>query len=201
MMQRMRRIHALSERCVRVMQHLFRPYSANSPVVVSRNRLFREEINVLYDGKCSLCVFEINMIAKMDTKGRVKFTDIEDAEFDPTKPENANISYETAIANIHAVTSNGDILVGVPVFKAMYNAVGLGFLFAFTRFEILCKITDALYSVFAKYRTILSRGEDMTSLIAARNKIIMEKASILHSNVCDDEINCRMMKSTTHSKP
>lgn len=147
-----------------------RALNATSP-----SRLFKEDINVLYDGKCSLCLFEINMLARMDSKGRIRFTDIEDSDVDLSKPENGHISYEKALANIHAVRYNGDILVGLPVFKAMYSAVGLGSLFYFTKYDFLKRIADRMYALFAKYRPIVSRGKNIDALVIERNKTISQK--------------------------
>lgn len=173
------RVTILAQRCgVALETFSFRSISsaASAPNKNSISpRLFKEDLNVLYDGKCSLCLLEISMIAKMDYKGKLKFTDIEDINFDPSKPENGHISYEIALANIHAVTASGEILVGIPVFSAMYSAVGMGFLFAFTKYTFFKNIMDRAYSVFAKYRTFLSRGRDMNSIIEERNLLIMQK--------------------------
>ena len=46
------------------------------------------EMNILYDSKCFLCLHEINFLARMDTKGKLMFTDIEDPLFDSTIPQN-----------------------------------------------------------------------------------------------------------------
>lgn len=65
--------------------------TTNHPTI----RLFPEEINVLYDGKCILCSKEINFLARSDLKGRIKFTDLENDEYDPQNPANGGIDYAT----------------------------------------------------------------------------------------------------------
>ena len=52
------------------------------------NNKASHELNILYDGKCFLCLHEIKFLARLDKRGKLKFTDIEDPFFDPIQPEN-----------------------------------------------------------------------------------------------------------------
>lgn len=159
------------------------------------SRLFKEDLNVLYDSKCSLCLFEISMIAKLDSNMRIKFTDIEDDKYEPSNPENGNISYEQAMTSMHAVKSNGDIIVGVPVFQEMYSTVGLGFLFAFTKYAFLRKLASHAYDLFAAYRTQVTRGRSVSQLVAERNEKISEKLRVQSmAGNCEGD-RCGIMKN------
>ena len=98
--------------------------------------LFEQELNVLYDGKCALCMAEINFLKRKDNgqdTPRLRFTDIEAPSYDPACPSNGGVDYETGLTAIHAVTKEGALLRGVPVFAAAYHHVGLGWLFTFTK--------------------------------------------------------------------
>ena len=74
--------------------------------------LFPESLNLLYDGKCSVCQWEVENLMSLGGKGRIAFTDIESPDFDPTDPKNGGVSYEAAMGKITAVTRDGDVLVG-----------------------------------------------------------------------------------------
>ena len=47
-------------------------------------RLFKEDINMLYDSKCNLCLMEVRYLYKKDVAGKIKFTDLEDPKYNPS---------------------------------------------------------------------------------------------------------------------
>ena len=55
-------------------------------------KLRKEELNILYDSKCSLCIHEINFLARRDLHGKLLFTDLEDLNYDPKLPENGKVN-------------------------------------------------------------------------------------------------------------
>lgn len=135
----------------------------------SHRRLFPENLNVLYDSKCALCQIEINFLQKKDKHRRIRFTDIESADFDESDPKNGNVSYEVAMRRLHAIRSNGEVLHGAEVIRAMYTEVGLGWWYAFTKLPIIRTIVDAAYDVWADYRTVITRGESLRSILDKRH--------------------------------
>ena len=102
---------------------------------------------------------------------RLKFTDLEGSDDDyykETDPANGGVSYSTGMAAMHAVTSDGRVMQGVPIFRLAYQAVGLGWLFRITTWPGVNWVADRLYNVFAKYRTRLTRGgASVESLVQA----------------------------------
>ena len=128
--------------------------------------LFPESLNLLYDGKCSVCQWEVENLMSLGGKGRIAFTDIESPDFDPTDPKNGGVSYEAAMGKITAVTKDGDVLVGIPVFAACYEIVGLGWLFTVTRWPLIGTLIGAAYAIFAAIRTDVTRGKRLEDLIA-----------------------------------
>ena len=78
------------------------------------------------------------------------------------------MSYESAMARIHAVTSSGEVLDGMEVFAACYEQVGWGALFAFTRLPVVGPLVELGYSLFAKVRTQVTRGASLEALVARR---------------------------------
>jgi len=147
-------------------------------------RLFPEELNIIYDSKCNVCNLEIEFLRRRDIKlaakqqqqqqeeedqhqGRkLRFTDLEDAAgYNPKDPANAGVTYEQGMKSMHAVLANGQVVCGVPVFELAYHQVNLGWLFAVTKIPMIKRIADAAYDVFAKYRTQITRGESVERLI------------------------------------
>ena len=93
---------------------------------------------------------------------KLRLTDIESESYDSTDPINGGVSYAKGMAAIHAVMPNGCVIEGVPVFVKAYDLVHLGWLFRFMEYPIMKSIVYWGYRVFARYRTIVTRGiEDL----------------------------------------
>ena len=139
--------------------------------------LFPEQMNIIYDSKCGICKLEMDMLERRDirlngtaTGGRgrkLRLTDIENGNYDPTDPMNGGVTYAQGMAAIHAVLPNGTVIEGIPVFVKAYDLVKLGWLFRFMEWSIMKPIVNWGYTVFAKYRTIVTRGSTLQELIKA----------------------------------
>jgi len=144
---------------------------AFSRCVTDDNRLFPEEVNIIYDSKCNVCKLEIDFLARRDTKKinvgapKLKMTDLEAEDYDPSDPANGGISYETGMAAIHAVKADGTVVKGVPVFALAYEQVRLGWLFKITTWPVVKQIVNIGYNLFAKYRTNFTRGASIDCLV------------------------------------
>jgi len=144
-----------------------------------KERLFPEEINIIYDSKCNVCNLEIEFLRRRDMKlaekrsdgakgqPRLKFTDLESGTYNPKAPENGGVTYESGMKSMHAITADGKIYSGIPVFQMAYEQVNLGWLFAVTKIKSIKRVADWVYNVFAKYRTNVTRGQNVDSLIKA----------------------------------
>lgn len=135
-------------------------------------RLFSEELNILYDSKCNVCKLEIDFLRRRDERlhgsaAMLKFTDLESDDYDGEDPANGRIDYETGMKAMHGVTPEGKVIVGVPVFHLAYKHVGLGWLLAVTNVPILKGIFDLGYDIFAAYRTRVTRGQSVPELVEA----------------------------------
>ena len=123
----------------------------------------------------------------MNNPPKLKMTDLEDENYDPNDPANANVSYAQGMKSMHAVTSDGKVLNGVPVFRVAYELVGLGWLFAITTWPVVKTIADWGYDFFAKYRTQVTRSSEVEELIRVyeeRQKVKMAAATINEAD-CD----------------
>lgn len=64
------------------------------------------------------------------------------------------------MGHIHGITGDGRVIRGVEVFQKLYEAVGLGWVYAVTKWKPAYVVAEGVYSVFAKYRVpITGRGE------------------------------------------
>lgn len=135
-------------------------------------RLFNENLNVLYDSKCSLCNVEIKFLRERDgsvnSSPRLRFTDVEDLGYDENAKENGGVTYEEAMARISAISYTGEKLYGVQAIRAAYGEVKLGWLYSFLNLPLAGKAADFVYDIWAKERTFWTRGERLETIFAKR---------------------------------
>lgn len=176
-------------------------FSTRSRKTTKSTRLFPEEVNILYDSKCNVCKLEIDFLRRRDEKlakkratnglapqPKLKFTDLESGNYNSADPANGGITYETGMASMHAVTANGKVMNGVPVFRLAYEQVNLGWLFAVTEIRFVKQIADWVYNLFAKYRTNITRGQSVESLIEVyrEKKDLEEKQQAEDCELCQE---------------
>jgi predicted DCC family thiol-disulfide oxidoreductase YuxK len=112
--------------------------------------LERKPLRVLIDGECPLCRREGEFLRRRDAgRGRLLLEDITSDGFDPRR---YGLTPAEVMGQIHAVTWDGRILTGMDVFRAAYDAVGLGWLLAPTRWPGLRSVADSAYRFFARNR-------------------------------------------------
>lgn len=125
------------------------------------------QINLLYDGECPLCLWEVEMLKRKDKgRGVVKFTDIADPDYSPA--DNGGIDYETAMGRIHAVRSDGTILKNVEVFRQVYQVLGAGWVYAPTGWPIIGPLVDWAYGLWARWRLAITGRPGLDTLLAER---------------------------------
>ena len=143
--------------------HRVAPASSSAANASTRSWEFR----LLYDGACPLCVREVEMLrAKDDGRGKLDLVDIASDDYDAK--ENAGIEYAEAMKTIHGLDAANNVYTGVEVFEKAYKAVGLGYVYAFTKVPFLLNAANKVYDVWAKYRlNVTSRGS-LAEHLAAR---------------------------------
>ncbi len=139
------------------------------------------KINLLYDGDCPLCLREVNFLQKKDAgRGLVKFTDIADLDYSPA--ENGGVDFETAMGRIHAVRADGTVVKNVAVFQEVYEAIGIGWMYAPTKWPIVGPVVNKIYDLWADQRLAVTGRASLAQVIADREAKI----------ACQDEDRCRM---------
>ncbi|GAV71004.1 DUF393 domain-containing protein [Cephalotus follicularis] len=140
-------------------------------------------IKMLYDGDCPLCMREVNMLRERNKQyGTIKFVDISSDEYSPE--ENQGLEYKTVMGRIHAIQSDGTIVTDVEAFRKLYEQVGLGWVYAITKYKPIAKIADAVYGVWAKYRLQITGRPPLEEILEVRKKGKGE--------VCRDSNACKM---------
>ena len=124
-------------------------------------------IKLLYDGDCPLCLREVKFLRQRDAgRGLVAFVDIAAPDYDPAA--HGGVDYATAMGRIHAVRADGTVVKNVEVFRQIYDVLGLGWIYAPTRWPILGPLVDWIYGVWAEWRLQLTGRPSLATLVAMR---------------------------------
>ena len=131
------------------------------------------QLTLLYDGGCPLCLREVTFLQRRDrrlhpSEPRLAFVDINRAEYNPA--EHADISYRTAMGRIHAIAADGEVLRDVAVFRAAYQLIGLGWLYAPTAWPLLQPLANGLYGIWARWRLRLTGRPNLDQLCRCRSE-------------------------------
>ncbi|MGF1457669.1 MAG: thiol-disulfide oxidoreductase DCC family protein [Leptolyngbyaceae cyanobacterium] len=140
---------------------------SDRPIASEPEQADNWQIKLLYDGDCPLCMREVNFLQAKDAgRGLVKFVDIADDSYTPA--EHGDIDFETAMGRIHALLPDGTIIKNVEVFRRIYSILGIGWMYAPTRWPIISPIVDLLYDLWADLRLRVTGRPSLKTLVAER---------------------------------
>ncbi|HEY9858609.1 MAG TPA: DUF393 domain-containing protein [Candidatus Obscuribacterales bacterium] len=127
------------------------------------------EIKLLYDGECPLCLREVNFLTKRDAgRGLVAFVDIAADDYDPEA--NGGVDFETAMGRIHAVLADGTVIRNVEVFRRVYEILGMGWIYAATKWPVVGPVVDRLYDWWADWRLALTGRPNLAAIATKRQQ-------------------------------
>lgn len=127
------------------------------------------QIKLLYDGQCPFCLREVNFLTKRDaSRGLVEFVDITDDDYSPEA--HGGVDFETAMGRIHAVLPDGTVVKNVEVFRRVYETLGIGWVYAITKWPVIGPVIDKLYEIWADWRLALTGRPDLTTILANRQQ-------------------------------
>lgn len=125
------------------------------------------QIKLLYDGECPLCLREVNFLQRRDRgQGRVKFVDIAAPDYDPAA--NGGVDFATAMGRIHAVLPDGSVIQNVEVFRRVYEILGMGWVYAATKWPVIGPLVDRAYDFWADRRLAWTGRPNLETLVARR---------------------------------
>jgi predicted DCC family thiol-disulfide oxidoreductase YuxK len=110
-------------------------------------------LTVFFDGACPICDREIALMRRLDRRRRLAFCDFSRPDYDMAS---INISPAELGRVIHARRADGNVITGVEVFRAMWEAVGLGFLARLSRLSLVEPLVLNAYAWFARNRLWLT---------------------------------------------
>ena len=119
-------------------------------------------LTLLYDGACPLCLREVKFLKRRDLQGRLAFVDIDQDTYDPAQWK--GISYKQAMARIHAIRANGEVLRDVAVFREAYRNIDLGWIYAPTTWPLIGGLIDQIYALWASQRLRITGRENLDQL-------------------------------------
>ncbi len=117
-------------------------------------------LTVFYDGACPLCAREMALMKRLDRKQRLTVLDFSSPDFDVAPP---GLAVADLSAVIHAQWADGTVITGVEVFRAIWQAVGLGFLARLSRLSVVDRLVVTAYAWFARNRLWLTGRGDSCS--------------------------------------
>lgn len=128
-------------------------------------------LTVFYDGACPICVCEMAMMERLDRKQRLRLCDFSAPGYDA---ESTELHPERLGAVIHAQWNDETIITGVEVFRAIWQAVGLGMLAHLSRLPLIDPLVVKGYAWFARNRLWLT-GRTIFDSGACRNATAPQK--------------------------
>lgn len=127
------------------------------------------KVKLLYDGDCPLCLKEVNFLVKRDAgRNLINFVDIADLDYDPQ--QHGGVDFATAMGRIHAVFPDNTVIEGVEVFRQVYEALGMGWIYAITKLPIFGAIADNIYNTWADTRLRITGRPDLATIIELRQQ-------------------------------
>ena len=131
----------------------------------------KPELTLLFDGGCPLCLREVRFLQQRDRRRhgeapRLAFVDIDADNYDPAAYQ--GISYREAMGRIHAIDTNGTVLRDVEVFRQAYAVVGLGWIYAPSRWPLLAELGNWLYGIWASRRLAITGRPSIDQLCQGR---------------------------------
>lgn len=109
-------------------------------------------LTVFYDGACPICAREMALMKRLDRTQRLTLLDFSLAGF--AAP--ADLAVTDLSAVIHAQWADGTVITGVEVFRAIWEAIGLGFRSRLSRLPLVAPLMVTAYGWFARNRLWLT---------------------------------------------
>ena len=119
-----------------------------------------EKLTLFFDGKCSVCVAEVNVYRKLDTEKNLAYVDISSPLFDALLVE---IPEDRLNKYFNIQLENGTFVEGVDSFIEIWKRVPrLKFLAPIASFKPIHYMMHISYLIFAEMRPYLPKKECST---------------------------------------
>jgi len=123
------------------------------------------KLTFLFDGGCPLCLRETNFLRKRDILNQILFVDINRKDYNPNLYD---ITYSEAMANLHGIMENGEIIRGLDVLAYSYELIGLGWIYYPLKIKLLSPLLRLVYKYWAKYRLQITGRSNVEKLCTSQ---------------------------------
>lgn len=107
-------------------------------------------LTVFYDGGCTLCSREVRHYMRLDQGHQIDWIDISST---PHRLADYDLTFETAMYDLHVVKNDGEILSGVAAFIAIWTTLSqYRWLAALCELLPVRRSLELAYPVFARWR-------------------------------------------------
>ena len=110
-------------------------------------------LTLYYDGACPFCLASMTQLRTWNRRGALAFIDIRASGFDH---EPLGVTMAALDRELHGMTADGRLLVGVDCIEAAYTLAGQGWRVLPLRLKVLRPLLAALYRKFARHRYRIS---------------------------------------------
>ena len=124
------------------------------------------QLTLLFDGACPLCMREVRFLRARDLNKRIAFVNIDAQDY--AAADHGGLTYREAMGRIHALRADGTVLQDVEVFHEAYRLVGLGWVYAPTRWPLIGPLVNGIYRLWASQRLRLTRRPGLDKLCEER---------------------------------
>ena len=124
------------------------------------------KLTIFFDGGCPLCKREVDFLQSRNQMESLRFIDINSSDFSLDLQN--GITYRQAMERIHALKSDGSVIKDIKVFQEAYDLIGLGWIYAPTRFPVFDKFFESIYKLWAKYRLKITFRPSIEKLCSER---------------------------------
>lgn len=146
-------------------------------------------LTVYYDASCPLCSAEMNNLMLRNTAQKLRFVDASPADFAPPV---AGLTRSDLMNLIHAQCADGRVVRGVEVFRLAYEAVGLGWVTALTKWPVLRQLADLAYPVLVRHRYRIPKSL-VRVMFEGPTRRAAERAAAMR---CDGEQACIVLNKS-----
>ena len=122
----------------------------------TRNK-FCVPLTVYYDKSCPLCATEMEVLQRLDWRGRLKLVDCSAPDFDGSGPAKEGVTRAAMMTKLHARDPEGRWLVALDAFEAVYASAGLTGAARLWAHPKLRPVLDRVYPWIARNRQPLSK--------------------------------------------
>ncbi|GAB2869430.1 DUF393 domain-containing protein [Pseudoduganella ginsengisoli] len=110
-------------------------------------------LTLYFDGACPFCAASMAQLRSWNRHGALAFMDIRGDGFDPAP---LGVTMAALDRELHGMTADGRLLVGVDCIEAAYTLAGQGWRVLLLRVKPLHPVLAALYRIFALHRYRIS---------------------------------------------